>query len=438
MARGDRDRDGKEAFHADLGTIDDKMMEYYKKELANAKNRSGQKGSFWKGPKEGTSWIRILPSLDKSKPWFKYVGQHWGFGETGKTPVYCPKLSVAKDEVCPICDFVDLLKDSKKEKDLKMAEEMAVQPRWMAQILDRDEDDDKPIMWSFGTMIYQGVMTLITEQYPDLLKVDKGYDVGVKRTGKKMNDTKYEIFAERDPSPVAEGVVEAMLDLDDYVQRRIFSPKEMERIIDGEDPNEIAKERGADTEADDTPKRSARGNDRDRDDRDDRPAVRDRGRGDRDRADREEREPRGRDRDRDDDRARGSERDDRGRDRDEPRGGRDRDRDDRGRDDRDRNDRDRGSRDRDRDPEPARAGRDRDRGDDDRSRSRDDDRPRGRDRDDDKADARSGRGDRETSSARGRGDDDYDDEAQRELDKLRGSAKGGKDEKEPESRKSRR
>lgn len=453
MAR-DRDREEKQRdpkFMAQLGRVSEDMMAFYNKEREAAKARSKRgKGELWEGPGQGDNLIRILPALAPNKPFFKYLGQHWGnFGEKN-LPVYCPKLTIAKDMECPMCDFVEEVKaKSNSKKELEYANKIAVRPSWLIQLLDRDEDDDKPKLYFFGaTSIYLGIMDLITGRYPDLMSLRDGYDIVLNRVGKTMTDTRYTIAADRDPSEVDEAVLDQMIDLESYVLDRVFDPKDISRVLDdGVDPMDIVKEKEEDSraDADDRPRRKrdrdddeekdddrpARGRSRDRDDdrdrddaeraprgrdRDDEPRGRDRDRdrdGDRDRdRERDSERPRGRvkddekddDRDRDRERGRGRDEDDRprrGRDEDDDRPrGRERDSDD------DRGD-SRGS-------SRERAGRDDDRGSRG-SKDRDDERPRGRDRDreEEPATARGGRG-------------KYDDEAAAELDRLKNAAKGDK------------
>lgn len=428
MAREERKRD--ERVLAQLGRPTKEEMELYNRERDKAKARSRRgKGELWDGPKQGDNLIRILPALEPGKPFFQYIGQHWKFGEKG-LPVYCPKLTIAKDMECPMCDFVEEVKtksDSKKE--LEYAADIAARPGWVIQILDRDEDDDKPKLYFFGaSSVYLGVMDLITGRYPELNSIRDGYDVILNRTGKGMKDTRYTVQADRDPSDVDESVLDLMVDLEEYVKMRVFKAEDIRRILDdGVDPMDIVRE----LEEDNRDERDGESG-RSRDRRESR-----RERGESERGDREEKD-RGRDRDRD----RGSERDERDRDRD--RDGRDRDH------DRDREDT-RG-RDRDRDGE---RGRDRDRDRDrDRESSRDRDRVGARDgddraergsrRDEREADRSASRRDREDAgrdrdSARDRGHDDdardtsrgreteSDRDRERDRDRDRGDRDRGRD-----------
>jgi len=399
--RGDdrgRDRDI-ETGRREYGKIGTKLMDIYKHDQQQAKSRS-RGGLDWYKLKEGWNRTRFLPSLDPDKPFYVMIKVHHQVGPDGEGFVYCPK-TLGEDEECPICEYVELtVKEGKNKKEVAAATEMKASGAWLCQVLDRDEDDDQPMLFSFGAQsIYNGVMDLITGKYPDLLEFENGYDLDIKREGTTRTKTRYpSIVPSKDPVPVNPGVVDRMIDLNEYVTRRIFSVSELERILDGEDPMEVVNSR--DDRGGDDRKEKKRDGDRDRGRRESKrepEPERARGRDDDDR-------PRGRGRDDDDDRHasgnRAPRRDDDDRDRD-----RDRDRDDRGRG---------------REDDDARA-----------ADSRDRDRPRGRDRGDDRdrdreREAPSGRGrDADRDRGRGRGDDD-DDRVAEEMDRLARDAGAGR------------
>lgn len=398
--RGDergRDRDVDTA-RREYGKIGSKLMDIYKHDQQQAKSRSGG-GRDWYQLKEGWNLFRILPALDPEKPFYVLHKVHYQVGPGGDSFVYCPK-TLSEDEECPICEYVELtVKEGKNKKEVAAATEMKAGGRWLCQVLDRDENDDQPMLFSFSQTIYNGVMDLVTGKYPDLLEFENGYDISIKREGTKRTNTRYpSILPEKDPTPVNPDVVDRMIDLDEYVTKRIFSAKELERILDGEDPMEVVNSRDGGSRGRDRDKGEERDRDRDREgrDRDDRHAGGGRspyygserkGSRDRDRdRDLDERAGR-RDRGREDqtERAETSRREERSHDRDERPSSRERD-DDRSAVDRDR-DRDRSDRD-------SHRGRDRDEG-------RDQGHDRGRE-DDDRVAAEMDRLAKESGAERGR------------------------------------
>lgn len=399
--RGRDDRDGDRGRGRDRDRDErkgpsDKMMQRYKDDLEDAKRKSG--GAGWYKTDGGSNKARFLPGVNPDAPFYVRAGQHFGLGPEAKSSVYCPKIVIGPKEDCPICDFVEVVKaKSKKPRELEMAKKYAVNARIFAQVLDRKKDDDTPLIYSYGTMVHRQVLELLTGEYPDLLDLERGTDLVIKRDGEGL-DTKYQVYPARDSKEVDPDVMDKALDLEEYVRVRLFSAKDLERVLEGEDPMKIVRERGGEDDDDAG----------EADDRDDRRRGRDDDRGD----DRDERRSRDRD------------------DRDEPRG--------RGRDDRD-DDR-RGGRDRDdRDDRPSRDSRD----DRDRNRGRERDEPRGRSRDDDRDDRGRDRDrdDRRSSSRDEKDDrdgrDGYDDEVTKQMDKLRNRGRGDDKDDKKDDRKRR-
>jgi len=247
MAREDRGR------KTGLGVVDDELMARYKEDQQSAKARSGGgEKADWISLQDGLNMVRLLPPLTKGDPFYIYIGQHFQLGESKKGNVYCPRLCLSmdgktkmSDSPCPICDYVaEVKKLSKKASEVAAAKEMEVSGRWLAQALSVDEDDGKPRFWTMGPMIYNQIMEYLTGKYPDLYQLEGGYDLNVKKTGKGL-ETKYLVYPEKDPTDVDEGVVKEMLDLEEYVSVRLFTTKELNRVLDGEDPMEIVNSRTA-------------------------------------------------------------------------------------------------------------------------------------------------------------------------------------------------
>lgn len=386
------------------GGMSDGQREMYEKDQADAKRRSG--GAGWVNIEDGKLHLfRLLPNIDPKQRFYIRVGQHYGLGPTGKSNVYCPRSWFGSKEDCPICDYVDLvMQKSKKPKELESAKEMKLGMRWMALTIDRD-GDDQPKLWGFPVSAYNQIMEYIMGKYPDLLDLDEGYDINVKRTGTGMK-TKYQVYPDKDRSRVSEDAWDAAFNMEDYFEARMFSAPELERVMGGEDPMDIVDERsggGAKRDEKPAPRDREEASDRGRG-RTDEPEERpDRVARDADRAE----DSRGRDRG-----SREAERPERGRESGDARDDRGSER-DRGAD-RSRADEGRG---RERDPEPRgreSGGRDRDeapRGDAGRERGRDDRSAR----DERPADDRGGR-------SRGGERDQYDDAAEKEIERLRDQA----------------
>lgn len=430
--------------------IPESLLRYYRENLREVQGRIERTGGPSKFVKlsSGNNRLRYLPDKDPEKSFFVPGGIHRNLGQQSKSFVYCPKLCISKKERCPICDFCDLVKEkSKKAAELELAKKLTVKVRAWANVLHRDDEHAGVLMFGYGPQIQYPLLKLIAgdaegkekPEYMDLLDLYDGRDVIVNREGTGFN-TRYELWPARDSSQLDKAWLDEAHDIRAYIEKRVFSAKELDRVLDGEDPWDIVKERGTDVEEEDDDGHYGTGGGPSRrrvvDDERDRP------RGGSRSDDRDDRRDQERSRDREEERPRydreEAPRGSRGRDVDE----RDNDRRPRELDDRDRrgddrrprelDDRDR-SRDSERDAPRRETSR---RGDDTDSRnSRDrDDRGDRRDREErDRRDDRDGRRDerdREEIRPRGSRDDtrddrkDVDNAAGKALDRLRGQATG--------------
>lgn len=428
-----------------------------------AERRGGKFDSIFKGeyavwtPREGENCIRVLPAGWDGHTDYAYpVWVHYGIG-ADESSYLCPRKMGDTD--CPICEEVRRMKSNGEVEDAKRID---CKERFICWIIDRDDRDEDPQLYSMPPTLYKDINALCYSKIGGAIYIDdpdNGYDVKIRRTGTKKN-TKYLPQVEREPNEltrdqrkydelgqwVRDNPVPDCLDMRDAD----FLEKSLQGQIDHRNRDDDGDDRGRGRDRD----RDDRGGDRDRprarEDRDDRGSDRDRPRAREDRDDRGSDRPRARDRD---------ERDDRnGGDRDRPRTPARGDRDERGERDRPaaserpRARADVGSNrgeddgrpfdddlpfngdDRDRDAEAANEAREargsRDR-DDRGGRSRVDDdrgeRPRARG-DRDERDDRNGSGDRDRPRARDRDDRDRDDDRGGDRPRAAAPARGDRDE----------
>lgn len=103
---------------------------------------SGPSLKFWK-PADGVNTIRILP------PWtaegtfagqfYREVHQHWNVSEEASGPVLCPRKTpgASEDGDCPICDFVDQLRNRKGDVDAQeLAKNLRAKVAYLMSIVD--------------------------------------------------------------------------------------------------------------------------------------------------------------------------------------------------------------------------------------------------------------------------------------------------------------
>lgn len=335
-------------------------------------------------PRDGENQIRVLPGNSSwdNKVW----GDHWGLElwlhqniGVDKSTYLC--ASKMKGEPCAICDARQEVLDDKEEAD-------ALRPgkRVGVLLVDRNAERDGPQFWS---MPHQSVAKEIATRSTDrksgagvlIDDPDKGYDVFFRKSGSGRNTDYTGVEIDRDPSYLVENAkrqdefLDYMMDhpLPDYLN--FYSYEYLEKVVKGQ-----------------TSRRES--------DKDDRGEDRRTGRGGRDEKD----GGRG---------GRGG-----GRDEAEDRGGR-------------------GGRDRGRDDPKEERGASRDRGRDDRGGGDKEDRSTGRDAGRGRDESRDrGRDDPKEDRGRGR-DEDRGGDRDRGRDKPeedRGGSRGGRDEKDGDSR----
>lgn len=344
---------------------------------ARAEQTGGAYDSFLKQgidmfrPKVGENTIRFLPPTWENPKHFGYdVFVHSYVGVDESSYLCIDKM---KGQRCPICVAAKDAKDSGDDEEYKA---LKATQRVLCWILDRDEDENKPIIYNMSWSYDRDIAALCDTKQGTLYidHPDDGYDITFKRKGQGLNTRYFGTQVDRQSSPITEKQRDQDEVLDFIAENPIpsllkfYSAEHLQKVIEGntDQPDEDLD--------DDKDRRGGRDRGRGRDEEDSRDEHEEedsrssRGRG---RSRDEEDEPRGR-RGRDDEDDRRSSR--RGRDEEEedrPRG-RSRDRDEEPEDE------PRGRRGRDRDEEEDRPrGRGRDRDEDERPRSRrreDDDR----------------------------------------------------------------
>jgi hypothetical protein len=123
------------------------LLERVAKAKAEAEDRlsrggnNGPRANFWK-PKNGPNHLRIMPAWTDSVEEFKNqfwreVAQHWRVSEDQKGPITCPKKTPGMDGDCPICEFVDELKQDKDNaKASQLISDIRAKTTYMYNVVD--------------------------------------------------------------------------------------------------------------------------------------------------------------------------------------------------------------------------------------------------------------------------------------------------------------
>lgn len=251
-------------------------------------------------PKSGSNVIRFLPpTWDGHDHYGLDVWVH-GFVGPNRGSYLC--LQKMKNKKCPLCNLVAELR---KGGETEEANKVAARKKVLTWIIDRDGDDDNPLLYLMGWTIDRDVSDLArNKRTGETLLIDhpdEGYDVSFTRKGERLNTDYFGWQIARDSSPIADkqkdqdGILEYIQDnpLPDVLH--FVSADKLEQVVEGtaEEPDEDDEE--------EKPRKAKRSrDDSDTDDEEEDRPTRKRSRRDADEEEEEERPRRRASRDEDD------------------------------------------------------------------------------------------------------------------------------------------
>jgi len=176
-----------------------KSFQYEKRSKDDVKKRASQSGGLFDSivkqsftsftPKEGDYRLRFLPPTWENPEHFGFdIFVHYGIGSDNQSYLCLEKM---KGEKCPICEE---RKRAEKAGDADYARTLTPTKRVLTFIVDRDNEDDGPQLWSMAWTIDRDLANLSIDkrsgEYMALDDPEDGYDVEFTRTGKGLK-TKY-------------------------------------------------------------------------------------------------------------------------------------------------------------------------------------------------------------------------------------------------------
>ena len=187
----------------------------------------GGGGAGFYSPKVGKNTIRILPEVGDMDFFFQPVGRHF-FPD--KRAVYCPSFTTEKDLDCPVCEIVRELHNIGDKQSKKLASSLGVRRSWWMNVIDRNNEDAGPLMYTPGVMVFNSIISLINDpDYGDVTDIDEGSDIIIDRDGTGI-ETSYEVHGRRKES--------ALTDDDEMLEEWLDKAKDLTWIEVSEDPEE--------------------------------------------------------------------------------------------------------------------------------------------------------------------------------------------------------
>lgn len=216
--------------------------EFYEQEAKKLRESTGLSSVSWWKPDVGGNLIRILPnkhfSEDPEAVFFKKLLVHWGVGPDN-IRVTCRK-TLGEEENCPICAYVQELRDSGNPEDGSLADRMEAQTRFVMNIIDVNDvskgiqafEASKGLFGAIIPYFYDPEWYDEKDPHSGLDSLTKGHNITINRVGTGMRDTRYTVVPSPKVSPVKPSVMEKVMDFDTYY--KISSEEELVAILRGE------------------------------------------------------------------------------------------------------------------------------------------------------------------------------------------------------------
>lgn len=188
----------------------------------------------------GKNVRRVLPPKGDKDVFWSEGFIHFGLGDDGNKTATCLE-TFGEGKKCPICKYADKLKASKSQADRKLAERIRRTKRMYIAVINRDGDEEKPLVLPVGKTILQPIIDIICDpDYGDITDLHEGRDITITKTGKGLN-TEYSVIAKPNQTEALteldEKELEGMMpDLDALFVKR--SVDDLQAILDGEEPGQ--------------------------------------------------------------------------------------------------------------------------------------------------------------------------------------------------------
>lgn len=235
----------------------DKINQQKKKLDSKLSGSRGPRAKFWH-PNPGENRIRIMPGWTDegtfAGQFWREVGQHWNVSDSQRGPVICPQNTPDLEGNCPVCEFVDKLKDHPGDlRAQELVKSLRSRSAFLLNIIDLDDsqytakdvaefkqnrpDGDLPFdvgdvkvqVYAAPSTVFNQILNVIQINETDITNPDTGHDVTITKSGKGLT-TRYQTTIKLKPTPAPEGGTLNALDQVGYV---MGEDKLLELLTDG-------------------------------------------------------------------------------------------------------------------------------------------------------------------------------------------------------------
>lgn len=216
----------------------------------HAEQRGGSFDSYLKPnidmyrPKGGDNAIRILPPTWDDPDHYGYTVFIHGYVGADQSSYLCLNKNAGGGGGCPICAASAEAKAAGEEDEAK-----ALQPskRYLTWIIDRNDDNPHPIVYSMSWTIDRDIAALCTNKKTGSVILidhpDEGYDVSFSRQGEGLKTRYVGMQIDREPSPISDDEKEQD-EWIEYIQEnplpsilKFHDASHLEKIIQGTAPS---------------------------------------------------------------------------------------------------------------------------------------------------------------------------------------------------------
>lgn len=193
-------------------------------------NRSSQHNVVYDHLQPGKNVRRLLWPKGTKTMFYTDGYMHFGLGPEGRTVVTCPKTH-DKNARCPICDYVEQLKNSDNPDDKALAEDIRSKRRIYINVINRDEDDnDSPRVLAIGATLLKALLNAMTDpDYGDITRFDGGRDLTITRKGQGLK-TEYSMLPKPNASLTSEIKTEAQIEEEMAELSSLFIKRPIEEL----------------------------------------------------------------------------------------------------------------------------------------------------------------------------------------------------------------
>lgn len=181
--------------------------------------KSGGGAKFWR-PNTGDNKIRIMPPWESEGffegQFWREVGQHWNVNPENKGPMLCPDKTPGLEGECPVCEFVDTLRQDKGNVEAQeLVKQIRAKTAYFLNVVDlsdpvytaqdvaeyTQERPDKDVPFEAGnpkiqvyaapSTVFNQILGIIKVNQIDITDLSEGHDIVISKKGAGLT-TKYE------------------------------------------------------------------------------------------------------------------------------------------------------------------------------------------------------------------------------------------------------